>query len=255
MMCCYKKLFVLPLLLFFSMRILAQNNANLLRDAHNLELKFDEAGALEKYKQITASDVYNIDALVKCAELNCSIGAREKDNKSKLVYFTAAQNFAQQAYTKDSTNADACYAMALVATKFSTVETDNKKLVPYIKQIKVYTDKTLAINSNHAKANYILGNWHFELILSSWLKKPGMKNFYDGIFDTQVDSAAYFMEKCRSIEPYYALNYLDLAKVYAYDHQPGKAIEVLNKLVKLPNRMYDDEAIKQEGKQMLATMQ
>jgi hypothetical protein len=48
---------------------------------------------------------------------------------------------------------------------------------------------------------------------------------------------------------------LILQKCTKYDHQPGKAIDVLNKLVKLPNRVYDDAAIKEEGKQLLQTMQ
>ena len=62
-------------------------------------------------------------------------------------------------------------------------------------------------------------------------------------------------EKSRVIDPYFALDYLDLAKVYQYDHQPGKALDILNKLVKLPNRTFDDAAIKEEGRKMLEGMQ
>jgi hypothetical protein len=93
------------------------------------------------------------------------------------------------------------------------------------------------------------------LIRLSWLKRAPIKAFYGGIPDTQLDSAASYMEKSRSIDPYFALDYLDLAKVYQYDRQPGKAIGVLTRLVRLPNRVYDDAAIKEEGKQMLAEMQ
>ena len=249
------KIIVLAALMFLPLLIFAQENNVLLKEAQNLELKFDEPGALEKYKQLAANDASNITALIKCAELNCSIGARQKDKKIKLDYYNTAQNFAQQAYVKDSMNADACYVKALVATKMSELDDDNKKLAEDIKQIKIFSDKVLAANPNHAKANYILGKWHFELIHSSWIKKSAVKNFYTGIFDTQVDSAAYYMEKAKNIEPYFALDYLELAKVYAYDHQPGKAIDVLNKLVRLPNRTFDDAAIKEEGKQLLATMQ
>ena len=251
----FKELIFLSVLVFFSTQILAQDNAVLLKEAQNLELKFDEAGALEKYKQLAANDPSNIHVLVKCVELNCSIGNRQKDKAIKLQYFQAAQDFAQQAYAKDSMNADACYSKALVAIRMSEVDDDNKRLVEDIRQIKIYSDKALAANANHARANYLLGKWHFELIQAGWLKKSAIKNFYNKIPDTQVDSATYFMEKCRSIEPYYALNYLDLAKVYDYDHQREKAIEVLEKLVKLPNRAFDDAAIKDEGKRMLATMQ
>ena len=62
------------------------------------------------------------------------------------------------------------------------------------------------------------------------------------------------MEKSRTIDPYYAIDYLDLAKVYQYDNQPAKMLDVLNKLVRLPNRTFDDAAIKNEGKQMLSTI-
>lgn len=251
----FKKLSLLFFLIFFSAKIFAQDNNLLLKEAQNLELKFDESGALEKYKQVAANNASDIFALIKCAELNSSIGERQKDKKVKANYFQQAQNFAQQAYAKDSANADACYAMALVAIKMTSITDENKKLAIYIKDIKIYSDKALANNPKKAEANYILGKWHFELIHSSWLKKPGIKNFYGGIFDTQVDSAAYYMEKARSIQPYFALDYFELAKVYDYDHQRAKAIDVLEKLIKLPNRIYDDAAIKEEGKQMLATMQ
>jgi predicted Zn-dependent protease len=251
----FKKLLILSFILFFSAAVFSQDNAQLLRDANNLELKFDEPGALEKYKQVAANDPSNMKALVKCAEFNCSIGKRQADKNAKATYYTSAQDYAQQAYAKDSTNSDACYAKALAATRMSEIESDNKKLNDLIRQIKIYSDKALASNANNAKANYIIGKWHFELIHSNWIKKPAMKNFYDGIYDTQVDSAVYFMEKARTIEPYFALDYLDLAKVYMYDHQPAKALGVLEKLVKLPNRTFDDPAIKQEGQQLLATMQ
>lgn len=251
----FKNLSLLFICIFFSAKIFAQDNALLLKEAQNLELKFDEAGALEKYKQLAANDASNINVLVKCAEFNCSIGERQKDKKVKTGYFQQAQNFAQQAYTKDPVNANACYAMALVAAKMTEVADDNKEIIDYVKQIKTYADKALAIDPNHAKANYVLGKWHFELIRLSWIKKAAIKVFYGGISDTQIDSAAYYMEKARSIEPYFVLDYLELAKVYDYDHQRSKAIAVLEKLVKLPNRTFDDAALKEEGKQMLGSMQ
>ena len=251
----FKQFFSLLVLLSFSVRVFAQDNGLLMKEAQNLELKLDEAGALEKYKQVAANDGFNIKVLVKCTELDCSIGSRQKDEATKTKYFQEAKNYAIQAYDRFPGNADACYAMALVAGKMTVIDVDNKQIIEDVKQIKIFVDKALAIDRNHARSNYILGKWHFELIRLGWLKRAAIKTFYGGIPDTQIDSAAYYMERCRSIEPYFALNYLDLAKVYAYDHQPGKAIEVLNKLVKLPNRTYDDAAIKEEGKQMLATMQ
>ena len=252
---CFTKTFAATILIFLVMNVSAQDRNILLKQAKDLELKFDEAGALEKYKQLVQVDSSDIAALVKCTEFNCSMGERQKDKKVKTTYFDSADVYAQKGYRQNSGNADACYAMALVMAKKTEVEDDNKKLLEDVKQIKIYADKALAINPNHAKANYILGKWHFELIRLSWLKRAAIKTFYGGIPDTQIDSAAYYMEKSRVADPYFALDYLDLAKVYQYDHQPAKAIDVLNRLVKLPNRTFDDAAIKEEGKKMLAGMQ
>ena len=233
----------------------AQDNAVLLKEAKTLELKFDEPGALERYKQLAAADPSNITVLVKCAELSCSIGERQKDKKQKTTYFQEAADYANKAYQQNASSADACYAMALAAGKMTAVEDDGKKQIGDIKNMKIYADQALAIDANHAKANYLLGKWHFQSISLGWLKKPGVKAFYGGIADTQIDSAAMYMEKSISVDPYFSLVYLDLAKAYQYDHQPGKAIDVLNKLVKLPNRVYDDPAIKEEGKQLLQSME
>ena len=236
-------------------KINAQNNAGILRDAKSFEQKFDEPSALEKYKMLATADSSDIFVLVKCAELNCSIGDRQKDKKIKTAYFDSAFVYAAKAYRADKLNADACYAMALVAAKKTETGDDNKEVVEDVKQIKLFADASLAINPNNSKANYILGKWHFELIRLSWLKRAAIKTFYGGIPDTQIDSAIYFMERSRAADIYFAMDFLDLAKVYQYDHQPGKAIEVLNALIKLPNRTADDSAIKQEGKQMLASLQ
>ena len=143
--------------IFFSITIFAQDNDILLKDAKNLELKFNEPGALEKYKLLAWSDASNIPVLVKCAELNCSIGERQKDKKIKTAYFDSAGTYAQKAYQSNPKNADACYAMALVAAKKTETDDENKKIVEEVKQIKIYADESLALNSNHAKANYILG--------------------------------------------------------------------------------------------------
>lgn len=239
----------------FSQILFAQETASILRDAKNLELKFDEAGALSKYMEIISKDPSNISALVKCAELNCSIGNRQKDNNIKRTYYDKALAFAQNAYLKDSNNTNTCYARALVATRMSQVDDDKKSLADDIIAIKIFCDKAIDLDQQNAKAYYLLGLWHFELIRSEWLKKKPVKEFYHGIFDTQLDSAALYMEKARSIEQYFAIDYLDLAKLYIYDHQPAKALDVLEKLSRLPNRTFDDAAIKEEGQKLLSTLQ
>ncbi len=246
---------VLSVLFAFCMLCAKAQDINLLlKEAASLEKQLKEPEALDKYKLVTKADANNITALVKCAELNAAIGARQTDKNAKITYYNTAQSCAQQAIATAPDNADANYAMALVAAKMTEVSTENKTVVEYVRKAKLYVDKALAINPSHAKANYTIGKWHFEMVNLSWVKKAAVKTLYGGLPKGDIDSAIIYMEKCRSLDQYFVLNTLDLAKAYQYNHQPAKAIEILNKLVKLPNRTADDAVLKEEGKKMLDQM-
>ncbi|MBV9986665.1 MAG: tetratricopeptide repeat protein [Chitinophagaceae bacterium] len=227
----------------------------LLKEADNLEKQQKEAEALEKYKQVLVLQPATVKALVKSAELNASISNRQTDKNGRRLYIESAYAFGKRAYDADSMSADANYAMAMVSGKMTDVETENKKIVAYVKDVKRYSDKALAINPNHAKANYTLGKWHYEMATLSGLKKVAVKLFYGGLPEGTLEDAIRYMEKCKSLEPYFATNYLDLAKAYKENRQPAQAIEVLNRLVKLPTRTTDDIATKAEGAKLLEAMQ
>lgn len=244
------------LLLIFNCNILSAQDINiLLKEADNLEKQLKEPEALEKYKQILVIAPTTIKALVKTAELNVLIGGKEKDKNSKRLYYESALGFANRALQADVNSADANYAMAMASGKLTDIETENKKIVAYVKDVKNYTDKAISINPNHAKANYTLGKWHYEMVTLSGLKKIAVKLLYGGLPDGDLEKAIFYMEKCKTIEPYFAPNYIDLAKAYKEARRPANAIEVLNKLIKLPNRSSEDILIKAEGTKMLESLQ
>lgn len=248
--------FILPVFLFLAATGLHAQDVNvLLKEADNLEKTQKENEALEKYKAVLLQEPTNLKALVKSSELNASIGGRQNDKNTKRLYFETALAFANRAYMADSNQADASYAMAMASGKMTDVETENKKLVAYVRDVKKYTDKALAINSNHAKANYTMGKWNYEMANLSGLKKAAVKILYGGLPEGTLELAIQFMEKCKTLEPYFVANYLDLAKAYKDDHKPAQAIETLNRLVKLPTRTADDVALKAEGARLLASMQ
>ncbi len=248
--------FIFTSLLIITSCILSAQDSNiLLKEADNLEKQLKEPEALEKYKQILVIAPTSIKALVKTAELNVLIGGKEKDKNTKRLYYESALGFASRALQTDVNSADANYAMAMASGKLTDIETENKKIVAYVKDVKSYADKAISINPSHAKANYTLGKWHYEMVTLSGFKKIAIKLLYGGLPDGDLEKAILYMEKCKSIEPYFAPNYLDLAKAYKEAHRPANAIEVLNKLVKLPSRSSEDISIKAEGAKLLESLQ
>lgn len=250
-----KKHFFLVCLSVLVIRANAQDVALTMKEAENFEKQLKEDAALEKYKSLALADSTFVPAVLKAAELSCSIGARLKEVPARKPYYEQALKFATQAYAAKPGEAQVNYVMSLVASKMTELDLENKKTVQFIRQEKEYADKALAINPNHGKANYMAGKWNLDMTNTSWLKKVAAKTIYGGgIQPATMDSAIAYMEKCRVAEPYYVANYLDLAKAYKQDNKPAKAIEVLNRLVKLPVRTPDDAAMKAEGKTMLDGM-
>lgn len=249
------KIIVTALFSLLVIFVSAQESSLLFKEADNLERQLKETEALAKYKQILVNEPNNIKALVKATELSCSTGERLPIKNDKRLTFESAIAYAQRAVNADSNNADAYYALALASGKMTEVETDNKKVVAYVRDIKVNADKALQINPNHAMANFIEGRWHYEMITLNWAKRLAVKALFGGLPEASLDSAIDYMERCRKLAPYFALNYLMLAKAYKENNRPTQEMEVLAKLVKLPIRTPDDAALKAEGQKMLDSME
>lgn len=232
----------------------AQDAAATIKEATNLERQLKDIDALAKYKDVLNATPANIAIMVKCTEIDCNIGDRANP-ADKHTYYDEALYYAQQAYNTDSNNADASYSLALVKDRQLTIEKESKKKLELQREIKLYADKALAINANHGRANYLVGKWNYDIVTLPELKQAAIKTFHKGFSDVDIDSAITYMEKCRTVEQYYAPNYLVLAKAYRYKKRPAQAIEVLSRLVKLPTRTPNDVAIKAEGQALLTEMQ
>jgi tetratricopeptide (TPR) repeat protein len=235
--------------------VFSQDTAGLRKEAILLERQQKESEAIEKYKTILVQNPIQLNALVKLTELNVLQGNLQTDKNAKRLYYETALAFAKRAFLADSNNETTNYAMAMASGKMTDVETDNRKIVAFVKDVKLFAEKALARNPNYGKANYVLGKWHYEMTNLSGIKKVAVKLFYGGLPEGNMESAIQFMEKCKSLEPYFVPNFLDLAKAYKDNRQPAPAIEVLLKLVKLPTRTSEDVVLKAEGAKLLETLQ
>jgi tetratricopeptide (TPR) repeat protein len=245
--------FVLAIML--SAKLFAQDPASLMEEGKKLEQKFKEEEAIEKYKQAAFIQPTNQKAIIKCAELSCAIGGRKSTVEEKSPFFQQAKKFADAAIKLDSNNADANYIMSVVYGKLTEVEKKNEDIVNDVKNIRVYIDKAIKLNPQMGKAYHVLGKWHLEVVSLNIIKKAAVKLIYGGVGEATIETAIANMEKCKSMEPYYCLNFFDLARAYQYNQQYEKAISTLEQLAKLPSRQQDDPVIKAQGAALLQKLQ
>lgn len=233
----------------------SQDAATLMNEGRKLEQQFKDDEALAKYTTALQIQPSNVLAAVKCAELQCAIGARQPNDELRKSRFTEAKNYAATALRIDSQSADANYINAVVYGKLTEVEKKNEAIVEAVRNIRTYADKTLAINPNYGKAWNVLGKWHFEMVNLNAIKKAAVKILYGGLPKSNIDSSITAFEKCKVLEPYYCRNYLDLAKAYNYSKQFEKALTALQQCIKAPTRGTDDVTLKQEAKELLVKWQ
>jgi tetratricopeptide (TPR) repeat protein len=248
-----KYLFLLSI--FCSYSLFAQNTSTLIQQAEQLERQLKEVDASNLYQAVLLQDPRNVQVLCKLAELQSILGENATDKKTKQLYFETSYSFAKRAWLADSNRVETNYVMAMASGKMTDFESDNKKVVGYVRDIKDYAERAIKINPNYGKAQYVLGKWHYEMYILSGFKKAAVKLMYGGLPSGDPDIAIACMEKCRTLEPYFVSNYLDLGRAYKEVRKPTQAIDILTKLQKLPNRNSADPLQKAAGATILATLQ
>lgn len=249
------RFFISAISFFLMTGLWAQDPASLMEEGRRLEQKLKDEEAFKKYKEAVFIQPSNQRAIIKCAELSCAIGGRSATPEEKVSYYQQAKRFADAAIKLDSNNAEANYIMAVVYGKFTEVEKKNEEVVKQVKYIKQFIDKSIALNPQNGKAWHVLGKWHLEVISLNIIKKAALKVIFGGVGEASIDKAIGYMEKCKTLEPYYCLNFYDLARAYEYNKQYEKSISILQQLAKLPTRRQEDVITKTQGASLLQKLQ
>lgn len=163
--------------------------------------------------------------------------------------------YIDQVLQNDSSNIDACYTLASMYVQLMETENDKKNIATYISNAKAYIDKTLQRNQRYAKAWYMLGRWHYDIINFTGFKKAALQLLHGGLPKTSIAQAIQYFEKCATLDPLCISNYLYLAKAYKSDNQLLKESSILQKALRLPTYNSLDKAIKLKIKKRLEELQ
>ena len=240
--------------LFPSLLLFAQTIPELLSKADQFEKQLKEEEAYGTYKDVLKQDPHNLKALTMCSELASRIGKRQEDKAKSVDFYNAAKIYAQRALNVDSTNDEANCVMAIAMGRMALISSGKEKVM-HVKEIKRYADIALKNNPNSFKAWHILGKWNYEVSNLNAFEKAAIKLLYGGVPRASLDDAIKYYEKARTLAPTFILNLYELAKAYRKNGQDDKAIENINRMLKLPNKTAEDPFYKQEAKKMLQELQ
>jgi tetratricopeptide (TPR) repeat protein len=248
--------YLLCIALLFGSRIEAQSVTGMIQQAEQMERQLKESEAIKIYQSVLLQEPQSVLVLCKLAELHTVLGNKESsDKKSKKLMYETAYAFAKRAYAADSNRVESNYVMSMASGNLTDFESDNKKVVGYVRDVRHYADRAVSLQPNYGKAQYVLGKWHYEMVKLSAFKKAAVKLFFGGLPEGEIEKAIFHMEKCKQLEPYMVSNYLDLGRAYKENRNPTKAIEILTQLQKLPNRTSADPILKAAGAELLTTLQ
>jgi tetratricopeptide (TPR) repeat protein len=228
----------------------AQDLQVLLRDAAVAEAAMQDDLAYLKYQQALKIQPANITVLCKCSELACKIGHRQASKEAQLRYFETARRYAETALKLNPNYSDANFVMSLSMGRIALVSS-GRQLVEAVKGIKVYADKTVALNPADFRGYHVLGKWYYEISNLGTFKRTAVKIFYGAFPDASYEDARRNYQKSMQLNPTFNLNYLELAKVYIKLDRNQEAIAALEKLVVMPLKMEDDQRIRIEGRKLL----
>ena len=229
---------------------LAQEINIIVKEAVRLEAIPNEKSALYKFKEALKIQPANLYALTKCSELSSRIAGRELNPKSRDSYNQAAIIYAKTAIRLHPGSDEANVAMAIAVGRTMLKKSGREKLA-IAKEIKQYADLALKINPFNFKAWHVLGKWNYEVANLSSLERGWAKIFFGNVPDGSLKNSITAYEKARSINPNFALNYLELARSYQKNNNKQKAIALLKTMLPLPVQTEDDPRIKKDALSLL----
>ncbi|KAA9034647.1 hypothetical protein FW778_21800 [Ginsengibacter hankyongi] len=229
----------------------AQDISAILKNAEQYETSMNDAQAFNAYQEALKILPSNLEALCKCSELCTRIGARLKEDKVQQDdYYRKAKTYAQTALQVNRFSSDANFVMALAMGR-EAMKKDGKEKIDAVRDVKKYADLSLKYNPHNYKAWYVLGKWYYEINGLNYFERTAVKLFFGALPPASIDDAINCLEKVKSLNPSFILNYLSLAKAYKRKDEENIARQNLTVMFTLPDKTEDDENIKKEGKALL----
>lgn len=218
-----------------------------------LDAQLQTAGALDAYLEAEKLQPDNPALLIKIAKQYGESMVDLADEDRRRAAGEKALAYAQRALALAPDLADAHLAVAICYGRLLDLVPARQK-VEYSRQVKIHTEKAIALDERSDYAWHMLGRWHRAVADTGALLKGIVKVVYGGLPDASHEDAAAAFEKAIALKPDRVAHHIELGLTYAEMNRKADAKQALERGLALPSKERDDPDTKARGKEALADL-
>ncbi len=240
-------------LLSLSVRCLAGPADELIKKGDAHDVRFEAKEALACYLPAEKLEPSNVPLLLRIARQyrHEMADATSVSEKSRLGGI--GKQYAERAVALAPNEAEAHLSVAICYGK-SLALMGSKEKMQSLRVVRIFVDRSLALDANQDIAWYILGCWHQRVSELSMLKRKMAEMAYGGLPDASNEASVQCFQKAIALNPKRLIHYIELGRTYAQMGNEAEARKYIGKGLAMPNTGKDDPEAKVRGQETLSSL-
>jgi Flp pilus assembly protein TadD len=228
------------LALLLSANLIASANANPLADGDAALKKLDLDSALASYRQAWGSSTNNYEAGWKLARALIDKGTLTKLRADQKKLFAEAETIARSAVSLNPKDSKGHAFLAIAVGKMALFE-GGKRKVELSNEIKIESEKAIALNPKEDLAYHCLAIWHRELVQLNWALKQFAQFLYGKFPPASLEESEKNLRRATELAPTAIAHRVEYAITLNAAGKRKEAQEQFAKAFELPNSWVTDD--------------
>jgi tetratricopeptide (TPR) repeat protein len=217
-------------------------------DAADAQLR--TAAALEFYLQAGAAHPDDPRVLLKIAKEYSDSTLALTDPLESRRRVEKALEYSRRAVELDPRSEVGMLSIAICYGKLG-LTSDTRERIGFVRLVKEYADRALALNPGYAYAHHVLGQWEYEVASLGRTKRLLVDLIYGGLPEASTADAVRHLERAVELEPGTASHHLALGFAYLANGDSAKARGAFARVLSMPCReLYDADCHRQAERAM-----
>ena len=248
------KLCITFILFFFNSTIVLANIFDdIIAKGDSLYAQSDMQNALDYYEQAYGIDSSDYYLLLKLTRVCNDLGEyyyelRDEDSSEKVVY--QGVNFAERF---SSLYPDSAKVYAYLAWSYGNqaLFEGGKEKIKLAHKIKDNATKAISMDSTDYLPYVILGIYNRQIGALNWFERFFANTFFGDVPEGSFEESEKMMRKALELQPGIVIAAFHLSLTYKEMGDEEKEIEMLNKVLEMPNLNFRDTFAKRKAKERL----